>query len=137
MSTTPRTTAHTLLDVMNEELNKLGVSKPAKSANKVSEIASLASISTSPKGWNKINTPAATASPLMPLSQILEIEKNSKEQYKKIVNRNMDLIVLEEKAIQNLRKLYNADDNRDMRITIELIYDTDVALANYTPIWRK
>lgn len=131
---TPRATSHTLRDVMNEELNKISASKPL---SRVPEISTFVGTSTSPKGWNKINTPTSITSPLMPLSQILEIEKNSKEQYKKIVNRNMDSIVLEEKAIENLRKLYNADDNRDMKITIELIYDSDLSLSNYTPIWRK
>ncbi len=66
------------------------------------------------------------------------MEQKFKEQYRKLTNRHMDLIQLEEKAIEDLKILYNVDDTFDMQITIEFEEDADYAvLSACAPTWKK
>jgi hypothetical protein len=64
------------------------------------------------------------------------LEKKSKDQYEKLKNRPLNLIQIEERAIQELRKFYDVDNQTSITITIELI-DDDTAIKQLAPIWQK
>lgn len=96
------------------------------------------------KGWNVASSPPAsldlTAESKKPaavdsFAQIVEIEQKSKEHYKKLKNRPLHLIQLEEKAINDLRKYYCVEACTSMNIVIELIDETYEHLM--TPFWAK
>jgi len=120
---------HTLLDVMNEEMTKVLQIRP------INEVK--LAINSPPKGWNVFSQQNKLKSPPQTLTQILEIERKNNEDFKKLTNRNMDMIQQEEKAIEDLRKLYNVNDSSDMRITIEVFNETSEHFSHFKPVWRK
>ncbi len=72
------------------------------------------------------------------MAEIIQMEQKFKEQYHKLTNRNMDLIQLEEKAIEDLKVLYNVHNSFDMQITIDFENDKDYdVLSTCAPIWKK
>ena len=127
-------TSHTLFDIINEEMTKLTVTKP-KQEIKPQQII----VSSPPKGWNFSSIEqTVTKTPPKTISQIMAMEEQYLKQYQKYTNRNMDSIQLEEKAIEDLKRLYAVDNTSDMRITIELIQDTDLnVLSTCAPKWKK
>jgi hypothetical protein len=131
-----------LLDVINEELQRSNSSKPnATIRTSLTEKSGEAS-TVSQKAWNSTTKSIVHKSPSSPavatMAQIIEMEQKFKEQYRKLTNRHMDLIQLEEKAIEDLKILYNVDDTFDMQITIEFEEDADYAvLSACAPTWKK
>lgn len=140
VDTTKSPSSHTLFDIINEEMSKLSVTKTKTEpvAQQPKTIESIV-VNSPPRGWNiPTQTQTASKTPMNSISQIIEMEKNYIAQYHKFTNRNMDLIQLEEKAIDDLRRLYAADDSSDMRITVELVQDTDInILSKCAPAWKK
>jgi hypothetical protein len=135
-----------LLDVMNEELNRMslkstpseGVPKklPAKATPPPYKIP-LEKDSLLFKGWNLDESqPSPNANGPNSFANIIEMEKRSKEQYNKLKNRQLSTIQLEEKAVEDLRRLYDVDNVKDMTIRIEFIEDSNLSISS-APIWKK
>jgi hypothetical protein len=125
-----------LFDVMNEELQKLSINKPSPKVIDKSPVKSPS------KAWSSIG-PTHRSSTMSPtgaktMAEIIQMEQKFKEQYHKLTNRNMDLIQLEEKAIEDLKVLYNVHNSFDMQITIDFENDKDYdVLSTCAPIWKK
>jgi flagellar motility protein MotE (MotC chaperone) len=83
-----------------------------------------------------MQTTTATTNSANSFAQIIELEKKSKDQYEKLKNRPLSLIQIEERAIQELRKFYDVDNQTNITISIELI-DDDNAVKQLAPIWKK
>ena len=96
-------------------------------------------VSSPPKGWNLTHiNEKKSKTPAKSISQIMAMEEQYLKQYQRHTNRNMDLIQLEEKAIQDLKRLYAIENTSDMIITIELVQDTDLnVLSSCAPKWKK
>jgi hypothetical protein len=96
-------------------------------------------VSSPPKGWNLTNIDEKNSkTPIKSISQIMAMEEQYLKQYHKHTNRNIDLIQLEEKAIEDLKRLYAIENTSDMRITVELVQDTDLnVLSSCVPKWKK
>ena len=61
------------------------------------------------------------------------MEKKTKEQYVKLKSRPLNLIQLEEAAIEDLKKVYNVDNLTHMNIKIEIIDSENI---NCAPVWK-
>lgn len=124
----------TLLDVINDELKSLTL-KNANSHNK-----SPVEISKNnkgpgnelPKTWN-INSNSTSDKNVGSFSNIVEMEKKSNEHYNKIKNRPLNMIQIEEKAIEDLKKFYGVENCFNMEFTIEIIDDS----TKMAPFWQK
>ncbi len=133
---------HSLIDLMNEEMKKLELKTPPKvmesKPKKAINISSSSNNTTSPKGWNMSNqsstSAACSSSPTVSIAQIIEMEKRSKDQYVKLKSRPLNLIQLEEAAIEDLKKIYNIDNITNMNIRIEIV---DIDNINCPPVWKK
>jgi hypothetical protein len=130
------TVTHTLFDIINEEMNKLTIPK-VKSQQVINNKTDI--VSSPPKGWNLTNIEEKNSkTPTKSISQIMAMEEQYLKQYHKHTNRNIDLIQLEEKAIEDLKRLYAIENTSDMRITVELVQDTDLnVLSSCVPKWKK
>ena len=132
---------HSLIDLMNEEMKKLELKTPPKviepKPKKVINSSS-SNNTASPKGWNMSNqsstSTACSSSPIVSIAQIIEMEKRSKDQYVKLKSRPLNLIQLEEAAIEDLKKIYNIDNITNMNIRIEIV---DIDNINCPPVWKK
>ena len=82
------------------------------------------------RGWNINNDNSINS-----FAQIIEMEKKSKEQYSKLKNRPLNLIQIEEKAIEDLKRYYNVDSQTNMNILIEVM--DELNFNNLAPIWKK
>ena len=131
------TSNHTLFDIISEEMTKLTVTKP-KTYQQVNK-QELNIVNSPPKGWNFSSLNQTTIkTPTKSINQIIAMEEQYLKQYEKHTNRNMDLIQLEEKAIEDLKRLYVVDNTSDMIIKIELVQDTDLnVLSTCAPKWKK
>ena len=130
---------HSLIDLMNEEMKKLELKTPPKvMESKPKVINSSSNNMISPKGWNMSNqsstSTACSSSPTVSIAQIIEMEKRSKDQYVKLKSRPLNLIQLEEAAIEDLKKIYNIDNITNMNIRIEIV---DIDNINCPPVWKK
>lgn len=132
---------HSLIDLMNEEMKKLELKTPPKvmeSKPKKVINGSSSNNTTSPKGWNMSNqsstSTACSSSPTVSIAQIIEMEKRSKDQYVKLKSRPLNLIQLEEAAIEDLKKIYNIENITNMNIRIEIV---DIDNINCPPVWKK
>ena len=137
-----------LLDVMNEEIKNSSLSSSLYESKKdSSKVTTPKTNNKSPmssqtdgifKGWNLNEFNQQNYSNTSPNSfaSIIEMEKRSKEQYNKLKNRQLGSIQLEEKAIQDLKRLYEVENLTNMTITIELVDDADIQ-ASCAPIWKK
>ena len=117
---------HSLLDLMNEEMSRLAIVKPS-SPPVESKPKALANSTSSAKGWSQ--TASATAHSI---AQIIELEKRTKDQYVELKSRPLNLIQLEEAAIEDLKKLYNVNNLTDMNIKVEIM-DVEIECA---PVWK-
>ena len=132
---TPRpesATSFSLLDVMNEEMKKLKVSTPSvKQMPKKTPIPPVSVPTRS--GWN---LPASQSVPtqICSIANIMEMETKSKNQYRKLKMRPLNIIQMEEAAIERLQKYYDVDNVFDMTIKIELIDEVD--FKDCAPIWN-
>jgi hypothetical protein len=134
--------AFTLLDAMSEDMKKMCLNKQQTNKNE-----SDSSLHSSPpiqhtyanqtKAWNiqetsssKINSPNLSS-----FAQIIEMEKKTKEKYEKLKAVQLSSIQLEEKAIEELKKLYDVENNTKESIKIELIDENE--FKNCAPLWKK
>lgn len=140
-TSTPTSSNFTLMDIINEEIKKVNITKVTETKiekpvlfSKTSPQSSTINESSQSnvKGWNLQNN---NSNERTSIAQIIEMEKRSKEQYKKLKNRPLNSIQIEEKAIEDLKKLYQVDLVTDMTITIELIDEAD--FNNCVPVWKK
>jgi hypothetical protein len=133
-----------LQDVMNEELKKNNNmnAKPQviSSSKKIYTVRpdtnNNLDKNTSLKGWNYVKqTSLSSSNSNNSFLNIIEMEKRSKEHYTKLRNRPLHIIQLEEKAVQDLKVVYDVDNLTEMTITVEVIDETE--LASIAPIWKK
>lgn len=138
-----------LQDVINEEMKKSSVTKKVSEQAKSSGTA--ASLLESPKTttittttttttrptWKTLSSvvDASPASTSFSFSKIVEMEETS--QSRQMKNRPLNSIQLEERAIEELRKLYNIDALTDELITIELVDDDQHDPTTMTLFWKK
>jgi hypothetical protein len=118
---------HSLLDLMNEEMTKLAITKPKSPV--VSKLKTIDKGVSSVKGWNQTASQNQTTHSI---SQIIELEKRTKDQYVELKSRPLNLIQVEEAAIEDLKKLYNVNNLTDMNIKVEII-DVEIECA---PVWK-
>lgn len=123
--------SYSLMDIINEEMKNAKIGHDIKTP--VVEKKSDNKKSDSFKGWNLNKNNLLEKSSF---SKIIEMEEKSTLQYNKIKNRPLNSIQLEEKAIEDLKKLYKVDLVTDVTISIELIDECDFndCLA---PLWKK
>lgn len=123
--------SYSLMDIINEEMKKAKIVQDVKTPviEKKSEIKKCESF----KGWNLNKNNSLEKSSF---SKIIEMEEKSTQQYNKIKNRPLNSIQLEEKAIQDLKKMYKVDLVTDMTISIELIDECDLNEC-LAPLWKK
>lgn len=134
-----------LLDVMNEEMKSLSVTEnqgktPVKTSLKKGKIkfSPLTAPTTENKtfkGWNTSNKETSYSSLPCSIANIIEMEKRSKDQYKKLTNRPLNAIQLEEAAIDRLLKYYDVENQFDITIKIELLDEAD--FKDCAPIWKN
>ena len=140
-----------LLDVMNDELKSLTLnSSPTISTKNNQQKATrpvLETVKTMPieksdeinassnKTWNVQASPKVN-SPLSSFANIIEMEKRSKDQYNRLKNRPLNLIQIEEKAIDDLKKFYDVENCFNMEYTIELVDDSGYN-SLVAPFWQK
>lgn len=135
---TAQTTKLSLLDLMNEEMSKQVINKTPpiqiqKSQKQQHQQQKQSKESTTPntsKGWN---VPTQSSTTPNTIAQIIEMEKRSKEQYVKLKNIPLNLIQMEEAAIEELKKYYQVDNLTDMNIKIEIVDSENI---NCAPVWR-
>lgn len=122
-----------LKDVMNDELKKIEVTQPKKQveAKPKENIEKDSNNNKTSKGWNIQQSVIQT---IDSFSKIIEMEKKSKEQYEKLKLRPLNLIQMEERAIQDLFKYYNVDNCFNMTIRIEL--NDELSLNSLAPVWK-
>lgn len=123
-----------LKDVINEELKKsTKKDSPLSQYPSNNKNTPTPKPATGAKSWNLTSLNNETTSQVNSFAQILEQETKSEKHYNKLKNRPLHVIQLEEKAIEDLKKLYAVDDMTDMLITIELVDE-----ATYiAPLWKK
>ena len=114
---------NSLLDLMNEEMTLLVINKPKSPVKPKTKVDPVSSV----KGWN----PTASAT-THSISQIIELEKRTKDQYVELKSRPLNLIQIEEAAIEDLKKLYNVNNLTDMNIKVEIM-DVEIECA---PVWK-
>lgn len=122
---------HSFMDIINEEMKNVNLVKEVKSSvvTKQEDNKNLENF----KGWKLSQADSIEKSSF---SKIVEMEEKSSQQYNKIKNRHLNSIQLEEKAIEDLKKLYQVDLVTNMTITIELIDEVDFNEC-LPPIWKK
>ncbi|CAF0720757.1 unnamed protein product [Brachionus calyciflorus] len=132
---TPTSSSSTfsLMDIINEEMKKVNLNKKEVKIPEIVKSPIQTNKTEQPKGWNLNQNNFTEKSSF---SQIIEMEQKSKEQYNKLKNRPLNSIQLEEKAIQDLKMLYQVDQITDITITIELIDEVDTKSC-LAPIWKK
>jgi hypothetical protein len=118
-----------LLDLINDEMKKVNLSDKKSPSQQVEKNAAQL-LSPVSRGWN-VNSDNSISS----FAQIIEMEKKSKEQYNKLKNRPLNLIQLEEKAIEDLKKHYDVDNQTNMNIIVEVI--DELNFNDLAPIWKK
>lgn len=136
-------------DIINEELKRsrpknelLEISTTTNSASKkkpdaVSSIPQIIS-SAAAKKWDmhKAEAPnkeSSSQSSKESFAKIVEMENNMQQYYKSMKNRPLNLIQLEEKAMQEMNKLYNVENTTNMLITIEFVDDA----PHMAPTWKR
>lgn len=125
-----------LLDVMNEEMKKLKVNEPpSKQALKKTTAPTGAQVEPARLGWNIPTNQFVSSVPICSIANIMEMETRSKDQYRKLKNRPLNVIQMEEAAIERLQRYYNVENVFDMTIRIELIDEED--FKDCAPIWKK
>lgn len=126
-----QTPKHSLLDLMNEEMTKLVVNSPPPTPIEPIHFVANNSPVNASKGWNVSHQ--ASNIKTNSITQIIEMEKKTKEQYVKLKSRPLNLIQLEEAAIEDLKKVYNVDNLTHMNIKIEIIDSENI---NCAPVWK-
>lgn len=124
-----------LLDLINDEMKKVNLSDKRSTPQQFQQKNNKDNLATqlsSPvsRGWNINNDNSINS-----FAQIIEMEKKSKEQYSKLKNRPLNLIQIEEKAIEDLKRYYNVDSQTNMNILIEVM--DELNFNNLAPIWKK
>lgn len=132
----PPSTNFSLLDVMNEEMRKMNLNQKKPPIRIASKEPTSAPSQPVFKGW-KVDYSAAgkAVNGSNTFATIIEMEKKSSEQYNKLKNRPLEVIQLEERAIEELKKVYDVDNMFDMTITVEVSDES----SNFScaPIWKK
>ena len=118
-----------LLDVINEELKNVSLSKAATN-NKQSSPSSAASAVTSSASESKTKSAAAAAvwnvasarqTASHSIAQIMQMEERRRECRASLNKRPLHLIQAEEKAIEDLKRFYQSQANENMTISVELV----------------
>jgi hypothetical protein len=139
VETKPTQSMPSLLDVMNDELKILTINsaqvykKPSFETSK-NEKNSSSNESPKTKTWNIHSSPSADKA-ISSFATIVEMEKRSNELYNKIKNRPLNLIQIEEKAIEDLKKFYNVENCFNMEFAIEVVDDSH--MNKLAPLWQK
>lgn len=142
----PTTSNFSLLDIINEEIKKVNISRPVeltedkpvpvtKKSPQTHVVNLINDSQAGVKGWNLAMNSMQEKSSANSFASIIEMEKRSKEHYNKLKNRPLNSIQLEEKAIEDLKMLYQVNDITDMTISIELIDEAE--FSSCAPIWKK
>ena len=138
-----------LMDVMNEEMKSLSVQStesqlkentPVKNSfkkgkTKFSPLTTSSNENKAFKGWNITNNETSFNPLPCSIANIIEMEKRSKAQYKKLTNRPLNAIQLEEAAIECLQRYYDVENQFDITIKIELLDEAD--FKDCAPIWKN
>ncbi len=141
-------TQFSLLDVMNEEMSRVSLKSPANGESLKNKLSKATPVSSNPstskiqsqnenvqfKGWNIGESKQTKETSFNSFADIIEMEKRSKELYNKLKSRPLSVIQMEEKAIEDLKRLYDVDNVTNMKIKIELVDESEFKSA---PIWKK
>ena len=127
---TINTKQFSLLDVMNEEMKNLKLAPALNVSPEKPEPKSSVAKLQATKGWNFSGKQDSHNS----IANIIEMEKRSKDQYKILTNRPLNVIQMEEAAIERLKKYYDIENVTDISIKIEFIDEID--FKECAPVWK-